>query len=88
MAVVVINFVQILFNVLMYAIIIDALISWFPISPSHPIVRILDGITEPILAPLRQVVPRLGMFDITPIVALVILAVLQNLIVSGLAASL
>jgi YggT family protein len=77
-------FVDVLFNVLIIAILLDALISWFPISPSSPIVRLLDDITEPILAPLRQVVPRLGMFDITPIVAMFILEILQNIIDSGL----
>ena len=77
-------FVDVLFNVLIIAILLDALISWFPISPSSPIVRLLDDITEPILAPLRQVVPRLGMFDITPIVAMFILEILQSIIDSGL----
>lgn len=77
-------FVDVLFNVLIIAILIDALISWFPIAPDSPIVRILDDITEPILAPLRQVVPRLGMFDITPIVAMFLLEILQGVIDSGL----
>lgn len=80
----VINFVNILFQVLIFAILIDALMSWFPIAPNSPVVRLLDDITEPILAPLRKVVPRLGMLDITPIVAMVILEILQNVIVSGL----
>lgn len=77
-------FVDILFNVLIFAILIDALISWFPIAPDSPIVRLLDDITEPILAPLRQVVPRLGMLDITPIVAMFVLEILQSIIDSGL----
>lgn len=77
-------FVDVLFNVLIFAILIDALISWFPIAPDHPIARLLDDITEPILAPLRRVVPRLGMFDITPIVAMFVLEILQNIIDSGL----
>jgi YggT family protein len=77
-------FVDVLFNVLIFAILIDALLSWFPISPNSPIVRLFDDITEPILAPLRQVVPRLGMFDITPIVAMFLLEILQNIIDSGL----
>ncbi|MGH2459208.1 MAG: YggT family protein [Chloroflexota bacterium] len=78
------NFVDVLFNILIFAILIDALISWFPIAPDSPIVRLLDDITEPILAPLRRVVPRLGMFDITPIVAMFLLEILDNIIVSGL----
>jgi len=78
------NFVYILFQVLIFAILLDALISWFPIAPDSPIVRLLDDITEPILSPLRRVVPRLGMFDITPIVAMVLLEILQSMIVSML----
>ena len=77
-------FVDVLFQILIFAILIDALISWFPIPPTSPIVRILDDITEPILAPLRRVVPRLGMFDITPIVAMFLLEILNNIIDSGL----
>jgi YggT family protein len=83
-----IRFVDLLFNVLIFAILIDALISWFPISPGHPIVRLLDDITEPILAPLRRVVPRLGMFDITPIVAMFLLEILQQIIIAGLSSAL
>lgn len=78
------NFVQILFQVLIFAILIRALISWFPVAPNSPIIRILDDITEPILAPLRRVVPRLGMMDITPIVAMVALQILEGLLVPSL----
>lgn len=78
------QFVDLLFQILIFAILLDALISWFPISPSSPIVRILDEITEPILAPLRRVVPRLGMLDITPIVAMFLLGILNQIIDVGL----
>ncbi len=77
-------FVNVLFTVLTYAILARALLSWFPISPGSPIVRLLDDITEPILSPLRRVVPRLGMMDITPIVAMIGLQVLQGILVSNL----
>ncbi len=79
-----VSFVEILFQILIFAILIRALISWFPIAPSHPLVRLLDDITEPILAPLRRVVPRLGMMDITPIVAMIALQILEQILVSGL----
>jgi YggT family protein len=79
-----ITFVETLITVLSYAIIIRALISWFPIAPTSPIIRILDDVTEPILSPLRRIVPRLGMMDITPIVALVLLRLLEPLLVAGL----
>jgi YggT family protein len=68
------TFVQILFTVLVWSIIIRALLSWFNFSPSHPVHTFLRDITEPILEPLRRVVPRIGMIDITPIVAIILLA--------------
>lgn len=61
--------VVILLQLLMWAIIIRAILSWFPISPSNPIIVILNYITEPIIAPLRRIVPRIGMIDLTPFVA-------------------
>ena len=79
-----VSFVDILFQVLIFAILIRALISWFPIAPTSPSIRLLDDITEPILAPLRRVVPRLGMMDITPIVAMIGLQLLRQILVQGL----
>lgn len=84
MIVFLIQFVGLLFNILTYAILVRALLSWFPIAPDNPLVRILDDITEPILAPLRRVVPRLGAFDITPIVAMFALQIIGQILVSGL----
>jgi YggT family protein len=66
--------------VLQVAIFARAIISWFPMDPRSPVIRILDDVTEPILGPLRKVVPRLGMVDITPMVAILILFVIQRAI--------
>lgn len=74
------NFLNLLFTVLSFAIIARALISWLPIDPYHPIVQFLYQITEPILVPLRRVIPPLGMMDITPIVAIILLQVLQTIV--------
>ncbi len=76
----VLNFVNLLFTILSFAIIARALVSWLPIDRYNPLIRVLDQITEPILAPLRRVVPPLGMMDITPIVALILLQILQAMI--------
>jgi YggT family protein len=78
------SFVEILFQVLIFAILIRALLSWFPIAQGSPLARILDDVTEPILSPLRRVVPRLGMMDITPIVAMIGLQILEQILVGGL----
>lgn len=72
------TFAFILITILQFAIFIRAIISWFPIDPRSPFVVILDDITEPVLAPLRRVVPRFGMVDVTPMVAILVLFVIQQ----------
>lgn len=76
-----VTFLDLLFTILGFAIIIRALLSWIQIDPYNPLIQILYQITEPILAPLRRFIPPIGgMMDITPIVALIILQVLQAII--------
>lgn len=78
------EFVQILVQVLVIAVFLRAIISWFRLAPTNPINVILVQVTEPILAPLRRVVPSLGMFDITPWIAMILLQFLGSIIVSNL----
>ncbi|HLH21097.1 MAG TPA: YggT family protein [Chloroflexota bacterium] len=75
-----VQFVHLLFTVLVFAVIARALLSWFSLSPSNPLVRILNDVTEPILAPLRRVIPTIGMIDITPIVAILLLQAVQQML--------
>jgi YggT family protein len=65
------------------AVLARALLSWVVRDPYNPIVRALDTITEPILQPLRQVMPRLGMMDITPLVAIIILSIVAGFVCSS-----
>ena len=73
-------FISTLFFILQFAVIIRSLMSWFNPSPENPIVRLVIEITEPVLAPLRRIVPRIGMIDITPIVAILLMNVIQTMI--------
>ena len=80
---VLIDIVSLLLNLLWLTIFARAIVSWFPISQDGPIVRALDAITEPVLEPLRRVVPRVGLFDITPMVAILLIILIQSLLASG-----
>ncbi|HEX2987110.1 MAG TPA: YggT family protein [Chloroflexota bacterium] len=80
------RFVDLLFNILIFAIVGRALLSWFNLGPGNPIVRLLYEITEPILAPMRRVIPMIGMLDISPIVAILLLSFMQNLILQAMVA--
>jgi YggT family protein len=74
------NFIAILCQVYAIIIFVRAIITWFDISPYSPIVVFLYRITEPILTPLRRIIPRLGMIDITPMVAIIVLLLIARLI--------
>jgi len=78
------QFISILFTALSIAVFLRAIISWFGLAPDNPIVVILVQVTEPILAPLRRVIPSLGMFDITPWIAMILLQFLGSIIASNL----
>lgn len=65
--------VCVLFTVLTLAIIFRALLSWFNLDPRSPLVQTLNAITDPILEPIRNVMPRLGMLDLSPLVAVLLL---------------
>ena len=56
-----------------FAIFARAILSWFPIDRSGPVVQALEAITDPILDPLRKVIPPIGMIDITPMIAMFLL---------------
>jgi len=75
------NSIDLLFTLLSLAILARVLLSWVRVSPYHPAVELLYQITEPILAPLRRVIPPMGMIDISPIVAMFLLQIIQQVLV-------
>ena len=74
------RFVDLLFTVLWLAIFVRVLLSWFPQAGNNAFGAIIWQLTEPILAPIRRVLPRVGMFDFTPMVALFLLWLLRELL--------
>jgi YggT family protein len=54
---------------LLIAILIRVIMSWIRFDPSNPFYAIIHEITEPVLAPIRQFMPRMGMIDLSPLVA-------------------
>ena len=72
------NFIELFIDAITLAILASVIMSWVTMfAPESPIVESINGIlkqmTEPVLGPLRRVVPPLGMFDLTPMVALILL---------------
>lgn len=65
--------VAILCEILIGVIIVRAILSWFNLRRDNPIVVVLSFITDPILEPLRRIVPRLDGLDLTPMIAVLVL---------------
>jgi len=74
------SFIRILCELLTIAIILRAILSWFAPSSTNRLVIILNRVTEPILAPLRRIIPRAGMIDFTPLVAIILLQLIIYLL--------
>ena len=72
------NFLNLLLSALWLAILVRVILSWFPVDPSNPIIRLVWDVTEPILAPFRRVIPRIGMFDLSPLAAFLVISFLQQ----------
>ena len=74
-------FVKIFF----FALIISVILSWVAGGSRHPAVLLIYQITEPLLAPIRRLLPDLGGIDITPIFAFIALNLLDKFVIVNLA---
>jgi len=79
------DIINILYLLFLLAMIIRAVLSWFTVGRDNLIAIIVYEITEPILVPLRRFVPRIGMVDITPMVAIIIFWLVVRLLNTFLA---
>lgn len=72
-------FIHAIFQLLFWLVIISVILSYF-MDPYHPIRRSIDSVVEPMLAPIRRVVPLVGMIDFSPFVLILLIQLLRNLI--------
>ena len=72
------DFFLLLIPILEIAIFVRIIMSWFDPQGQSRFGMILREITDPILLPIRRVIPSIGMFDLSPLIALLILQVLQT----------
>ena len=65
-------------TILYIAIFARVIISWINLAPGNPLVTLIYQVTEPILAPIRRVLPKMGMLDLSPMIALLLIALIQR----------
>ena len=74
-------FINIFFNLLIIALFIRILLSWFRVAEDNFFVQILFNITNPILLPFQKIIPPIGMIDFSPIAAFIALEIIRELLI-------
>ncbi len=74
------SFLKLLCEALTIVIFLRAILSWFSPGQTNMLTNILYQVTEPLLAPLRRIIPRVGMLDLTPLVAIILLQLITYLL--------
>jgi YggT family protein len=76
----IILFINALSQLLVVLVIVSVILSYF-MDPYHPIRRSIDSVVEPLLAPIRRIVPLIGMLDFSPLILIILIQLLSNLII-------
>ncbi len=76
-----ISAIQLIVNGLTLVVFVDVLLS-FVLNPFHPLRRALDSFVDPMLAPIRRVVPPAGGLDFSPAILLIVLQILGRVLVT------
>ena len=81
----IVQIIRTLANLFVLVLVLNSLLSFF-VSPFHPVRVALDRFFQPILAPIRRIVPPLGMFDLSPLVLTILIVIVTYLLTSFLLA--
>lgn len=68
-------------------LILRAVLSWFPYNPTsalNPVRKVVFVLTEPVLAPFRKIIPPVGMFDLSFLVAFLVVEVIVQVVLARL----
>ena len=72
--------IDVVANVLELVVVVDAVLSFF-VHPLHPVRVALGRIVRPLLAPIQQVIPPVGGFDLSPIVLIFLIEIVRSVLV-------
>ncbi len=73
--------INILANIIVLLVIVEVALGYF-LSPYHPVRHALERIVEPMLAPIRRVVPLVGMLDLSPLVLIILVEIVSYALIN------
>ena len=74
------NIINLIANLLIILVIVDSVLS-FILGPFHPVRATVDRIVNPLLAPIRRIVPLVGMLDLSPLIFIVLVEILSSILI-------
>jgi YggT family protein len=81
-----IQLINIIAQLITLLVIVQVALSYF-MSPFHPVRQAIDRLVEPLLAPIRRLLPQTGMLDFSPLILIILVQIIARLL-SGLLATL
>lgn len=72
--------IEMFFNIVFLLILARIVLSFLPQYQSNSIAQVVMGITEPILSPFQRLIPPIGMLDISPMVAIIVMGIIQQIL--------
>ncbi len=78
----IVGLVQLLFELYILVLLARVLLSWVQVDPQNPIVNVIHQLTEPLLAPIRRLLPQSGSIDFSPMVAFVVVLIAEQIVLT------
>ncbi len=75
-----ISLIHTIIDVYSFVLFIAVILSWVNLDRDNPVLRFVTAVTEPVLAPVRRLLPPMAGFDLSPVVVFIGLRLLQRLI--------
>jgi YggT family protein len=63
-----------------FIVLVAVVLSWVGVDPRNQLVTVIRGLTEPVLDPIRRVLPPMGGLDLSPMILLIALQLLKGLV--------
>ena len=74
------NIINTVASLFILVVIVDSILTYF-LSTDNPVRNALDRVVIPFLAPIRRVVPPLGMFDLSPLILIILVEILSSILI-------
>jgi YggT family protein len=73
------EFIHVIAQLLILLVIVSVILSYF-VPPYHPVRQVLDRIMEPMLTPIRRVVPLVGILDLSPLILIILIGLIDQVL--------